>query len=116
MKKEDKEIREKIKIGILYLCIHKKLDERAGFTRILPKKNFYRILGETFHVPKSMRVVVLKEMEKKGLVKDLGNRKNNNIKVLKIDFDLENEVSRFYEWVGLYNCEEEKETKKNKKN
>jgi|TARA_R100000750_G_C2306861_1_gene80954 hypothetical protein len=94
--------RKELEIGILYLCIHNKLCERTNFSRIYPKKEFFRMLGETFHVPKKMRVIVLKEMVNKKLIKDLGNRRNNNIMVEKIEFDLEKDASKFYEWLGLY--------------
>ena len=95
-------IRKELEIGILYLCIHNKLCERITLSRIYPKKQFYRLLGETFHVPKNMRVLVVKEMEKKGLIKDLGSKKNNNIYVESINFDLEKDAGKFYRWLGLY--------------
>ena len=94
--------RKELEIGILYLCIHNKLCEKTSFSRIYPKKEFFRMLGETFHVPKKMRVVVLKEMVNKGLVQDLGNKRNNNIKVEKIEIDLDRDSNKFYEWLGLY--------------
>lgn len=93
---------EKLNIGILYLCIHKKLEERIGLSRLYPKEGFFRLMGETFHVPKNMRVCVQKEMENMGLIKEIGDKKNSNIEVLKIDFDLENDSSKFYEWLGLW--------------
>ena len=95
-------VKEKLNIGILYLCIHKKLEERIGISRIYPKKGFYRLIGETFHVPKNMRVCVQKEMEKMGLIKEIGTKKNNDIEVLQVDFDLEKDSSKFYEWLGLW--------------
>jgi hypothetical protein len=92
----------KIEIGILYLCIHKKLEERINLGRIYPKKEFFRIMGETFHVPKHMRIIVLKEMQSKGLIKDLGCKKNNNIYVNKIDIDMEKDMSKLYELAGIF--------------
>jgi len=94
--------KQELKIGILYLCIHNKLCERINLSRVYPKKDFFRMLGETFHVPKKMRVVVLKEMEQKHLIKDLGNKRNNNILVEPIEIDLEKDANKFYEWLGLF--------------
>lgn len=94
---------EKNSVGILYLCIHNKLLCRTtSFNKIYPKKEFFRMLGETFHVPKNMRVVVLKEMELMGLLKDLGSKKNNNIQVNRARVDIEREANKLYEQVGLY--------------
>jgi len=94
--------KEPLDVGILYLCVYKKLEERVGMSKIMTKDDFFRMLGETFHVPKCYRCVVLKEMEIKGLIKDLGNRKNNNIEVNHIDIDIDNNQSDFYHKVGLF--------------
>ena len=94
-------MQNELKIGILYLCIHSKLCERVSFSRIYSKKDFYKLLGETFHVPKKMRIMVLKEMVNKGLIKDLGNRRNSNIQVETIEIDLERDSHKFYQWLGL---------------
>ena len=93
---------KEFKKGILYLCVHKMLEERINMSRIYPKKDFFRMLGETFHVPKAVRVCVMKEMIKKGLIKDLGSRRNHNILVLKVDIDMENDVNELYKIAGVY--------------
>lgn len=93
--------KRELEVGILYLCIHAKLCERINFSRIYPKVKFNRILGETFHVPKRMRACVSKEMQSKGLIKDLGNKRNSNIYVNRIDFNLEKDANKFYKWLGI---------------
>lgn len=94
---------EKLNIGIMYLCVHNMLDKKVNNSRIYPKKEFYgKMLGEIFHVPKHLRVVVMKEMEKKGLIKDLGTRRENNIFVNRLKFNLETDTNKFYQMVGLY--------------
>jgi len=88
--------------GILYLVIHKKMEERVNMSRIYPKKDFFRMLGETFHVPKNMRIVVMKEMINKNLIEDLGTRRNNNLKVLKTDICIDKDVSKICQHVGMF--------------
>jgi len=88
--------------GILYLVIHKKMEERVNMSRIYPKKDFFRMLGETFHVPKNMRIVVMKEMINKNLIEDLGTRRNNNLKVLKTDICINKDVSKICQHVGMF--------------
>jgi len=99
---------DKLNVGILYLCIHKKLEERTGISRILPKKAFFRMIGETFHVPKNMRVCVQKEMERMNLIKEIGTKRETDIEVLKVEFDLENDASKFYQWLGMWGEDENK--------
>ena len=77
------------------------LEERIDMSRIYPKKDFFRMLGETFHVPKTMRVCVMKEMVRKKLIKDLGSRRNHNILVLRVEIDLENNVNELYKIAGV---------------
>jgi len=88
--------------GVVYLCIHQKLGERVNPSRIMSKKYFERILGETFHIPKPMRIVVLKEMVNQGLIKDMGNTRNHNIRILQPKKDLEEAKSEIYQSVGLF--------------
>lgn len=93
--------KKELEVGILYLCIYTKLCERINNSRIYPKIKLNRMLGETFHVPKRVRACVLKEMETKGLIKDLGNKRNSNIFVERVDFNLEEDANKFFEWLGI---------------
>lgn len=96
-------MKEELNKGILYLCVHKKMEDKiTNNSRILSKKDFNRMLGETFHIPKNMRIIVLKEMEQKGLVKDLGATRNSNIKVLKVGICIQNDVNKLYKFAGLF--------------
>jgi hypothetical protein len=88
--------------GIVYLCIHKKLHERCGMSKIMEKKAFFRLIGETYHIPKPQRIIVLKEMEQMKMVVILGTRRNNNIKVLPLFADPEKDINKFYEQMGLF--------------
>jgi len=88
-----------MKKGILYICIQKKLGERAGFNRIISRDNLFRILGETFHVPKKIRPVVLKEMIHQDMVSPFGK---DNLKINKLKFDPEERISEVYASFGFY--------------
>ena len=86
--------------GIVYLCIHKKLHERCGMSHLMKKKAFFRLLGETYHIPKPQRIIVLKEME---LMKMIVFHKNREaIKVLPLFADPEKDINKFYEQMGLF--------------
>lgn len=92
----------RIDIGILYLCIHKKLDEKCNRSRVMYKKDFFTMLGKTFHVPKPAKIIVLKEMEEYGMIKDLGQGRNYNIEVLPLFCDPEHDVHEFYKKMKLF--------------
>lgn len=90
---------EKI-LGLLYVSLHHQLKKKVGVNNIIDKKKFFEILGKHYLVPKNLRFVVVKEMEKRCLVK---MESKNNIIVLNCDFDLERDVSKFQRLNGLYN-------------
>jgi len=93
---------DEVDIWIFYLCVHKRLDEKVDITRIMNKKDFYDMLGRTYHLPKKLWCCVLKEMEEMGMVKDLGVRRNNNIQINKILKDPEKDANEFYEKFGIF--------------
>jgi len=86
----------------LYLCVHKRLCEKVSLSGIMTKKDFYRIIGELYHVPKKYRIIVLKEMVKLNMVEDLGTKNNSNIKVNPMSFDFESEMDKRYKGLGLF--------------
>ena len=68
-----------MKKGIVYVRIHEMLDGKVDFGRVMGKKHLFRILGETFHIPKTKKFEVLRELVEMKIVKDLGSRKNYNV-------------------------------------
>ena len=76
---------KEVDIKIFYLCVHKKLDEYVtksrSIDRVMSKKEFNGILGRLYHLPKKLWCLVLKEMEQMGMVEDLGNKRNSNIRI-----------------------------------
>lgn len=95
-------MQKQIDKGILYLCIHKKIKERIGMSRIITKDALFRIFGETFHVPKNMRMCVMQEMINKKLIEEDGNSKKKYLKVLSADIDIDNDTHKIYKIVGLH--------------
>ena len=83
--------------NILYLCIYQKLRNKAGLGESISKRYLFRLLGETFHVPKNMRVCVLREMELMGLLKC--QKKNGEIVFCKT-INLENS-GEYYKKLGI---------------
>jgi hypothetical protein len=45
-------------------------------------------------------------MEQKGLIKDLGEKRNADIFINKIDFNLEKDANKFYDWLGVFGDED----------
>lgn len=90
---------EELKIGILYLGLHNQLVKKFGIGGIIKRKEFFCKLGRHSQVPKQLRYLVIKEMEEKKLLK-LINR--DEIKILKIDINLERDANKLYQLAGIY--------------
>jgi len=89
---------KEIDICIFYLCVHKRCDDKVSLDRLLDKENYYKMLGEVYHIPKVLRIVILKEMAKLQMLKEIDNR---YIEVLPLLTDPEININRFYKQVGL---------------
>jgi hypothetical protein len=90
---------EELDICIFYLCVHKRIHEKVGLSGFMLKENFYRLLGETYHIPKNLRVVILKEMVKYKMIEETDKR---HIKVLPLMIDPEENANKFYDQLGLF--------------
>jgi len=91
--------KKELSIGLLYISLHNLLRKRIGVNRYISRKDFYTILGKHFLIPKNIRIVVIKEMEERGLVKQ---EDRNNIKILDCNLDIENDISSWYQKVGIF--------------
>jgi uncharacterized protein (UPF0333 family) len=89
----------KLNIGLLYISLYSLLRKKIGVNRTISKKDFYCILGKHFIIPKNLRCVVIKEMEQRELVK---RENGENIRILDCDLELENNISGWYQKVGIY--------------
>jgi len=88
-----------LELNIFYLCVHKKLHERVHLSGTITRHNFFRLLGETYHIPKKLRIIVLKEMQECEMIKEL---KGTLIKVLPIIIDPELNLNKFYENANIF--------------
>ena len=91
--------KKQLNIGLLYISLHNLLKRRVGINRYISRKDFYTILGKHFLIPKNIRIVVIKEMEQRGLVKQ---ETKNDIKILNCDLDMENNLSSWFQKVGIF--------------
>lgn len=91
---------KKLDIGLLYISLHNLLRKKIGVNRYISKKDFYTILGKHFLIPKNIRIVVIKEMENRGLVKQ---ETKENIKILDCDLDMKSNINNWYQKVGIFN-------------
>jgi len=90
---------EKIKEGILYLSLHNLLRKKFGINTTITKKELFCELGKHFLVPKPLRSIVIIEMEKRKLLKEVDRR---NVEILVCEIDLEKDQNKFYEQMGLF--------------
>lgn len=88
-----------INAGILYLGLHNQLEKKFGIEGVIKRKEFFCKIGKHNQIPHNIRYLVIKEMEKKGLIKIL-NR--DDIQLLKIDINLETDSKKLFELAGIY--------------
>ena len=55
----------KLEVGLLYVSLHNQLSRRASKDGMVEKKEFFCIIGKHFLIPKNLRPVIIKEMEKR---------------------------------------------------
>ena len=93
--KEDKPLN----ICIFYLCVHKRIYEKVGLSGNMIKEDFYKMLGEIYHIPKVLRIIILKEMEKMKMCELIDKQ---YIKVNPLIIDPEENPNKFYQELGLF--------------
>ena len=90
--------KKELDIGLLYISLHSLLRRKVGINRYISRKDFYTILGKHFLIPKNIRIVVIKEMENKGLV----SQEKEDIKILDCNLDIENDTNQWFQKVGIF--------------
>ena len=90
---------ETLKIGILYLGLYSQLVRKFGVNHIISRKEFFCKLGKHYLIPNSVRPLVLKEMEKKQLIKRIDR---DNVQILACDIDLEKNASELFKLAGIF--------------
>jgi len=93
------EEKKELNIGLLYISLHNLLRRRVGINKYISRKDFYTILGKHFLIPKNIRIVVIKEMEQRGLVKQ---KNKENIKILDCDLDINKDINFWYQKMGIF--------------
>ena len=88
-----------INTNILYLSLHSLLKRRYGIQVEITRKELFCELGKHFLVPKSARPLIIKEMEVLSLLKQ---NENGQILILKSEFNLEEDINKFYKHFGIY--------------
>jgi hypothetical protein len=87
----------KERIPLIYLCIHKRLEDKFQ-NKIFKLKDLFTILARMYHLEKKFHYVVLKELEKLELIARVNQ---HTAKILDCDIDLEN-TSKIYKKTGLF--------------
>ncbi len=85
--------RGKLKIGLLYLSFHNSLKKVYGINKIVTKDQLLEKLGRHGLVPKQLRIIVIKELEKMNLLK---RESENSFKILDYKLNIEEDASKFF--------------------
>lgn len=87
-------------VDVVYHCIHKRFIDKIRKTndRFLRRKEADTIITRTYHFPKALSPVILKEME---LLKLIRLENKSEIKVFDMTTDLEN-TSAMFRKVGIF--------------
>lgn len=83
----------------MYLSLYNSLTKVYGVNRIITKKDFFTKISRHYLVPKPLRPLVLREMEKMKL---LECNDNNEIQIMSYEINLHKEVKKFYRDMGLF--------------
>ena len=86
------------KTGLLYISLHRQLERNSGFNRIITRDKIFTIIGKHYLIPKGLRDTVIKEMERRNLIRF---ESRNIIQVLPCDIDSDSDACRFYQVVGV---------------
>ena len=85
--------RGKLKIGLLYLSFHNSLKKVYGINKIVTKDQLLEKLGRHGLVPKQLRIIAIKELEKMNLLK---RESENSFKILDYKLNIEEDASKFF--------------------
>jgi len=83
--------------GLLYLALHNQLVKKYGVGMKVPRKEIFAKIGRHYMIPKSLRHIVIKEMESFNLLKILDR---DNVLILNSKLNLERD---YHKLLLLYN-------------
>lgn len=90
---------DELKIGILYIGLHNKFVQKFGTNAVITRKEFYEKIGRFQQLPKKIRPLLLKEMERMKLIERV-NR--DSVKILELNIDIEKDCNKLYELAGIF--------------
>ena len=88
-----------LKIGLLYLGLYNQLYKKYGANKVITRKEFFCKLGKHYMIPKNLRPLVIKEMEKMVLI-ELVDR--DNIKILTCKINIEEDHHKIFKMAGIW--------------
>ena len=91
--------RGKLKAGLLYLSFHNSLKKVYGKNRTVSKELLMAKLGRQFLVPKRLRILAIKELEKMKLLKQ---ESKNNFKILDYKLNIEEDANKFFKIMNFF--------------
>jgi hypothetical protein len=86
-------MKEKLKIGLLYLAFHNVLLKKFKANSIVKRKEITREIGIHAHCTFGIRDYIIQEMVTKGLLEKV-NR--DELKILPYEIDIETEHNKLY--------------------
>lgn len=92
-------MKKKLKIGLLYLGLHNQLIKKYGAGTIITRKEFFEKIGRHYMLPKNLRPLITKEMEKAELIRVV-NR--DNLEILHTDIDIEKDSNKIYSILKMF--------------
>lgn len=91
-------MKERLKIGLLYLALHNVLLKKYKVNSIIQRKEILRQIGIHAHATHGLRDYVIQEMVKKRLLEKV-NR--DELKILPCEINIEEEPNKLYAFLDL---------------
>jgi len=91
--------KERLQIGLLYLSFHNSLKKVYGVNRLVTKEQLIEKLGRHSLVPKALRVLAIKELEKMELIRK--EEDGDDFIIIDCDLNIEENVNYFFKRMGL---------------
>jgi len=88
-----------LETGLLYLSFHNSIKKIYGVNRIVNERDLIIKLGRQFLVPKNLRVLAIKELERMGLLKRITK---NSVKIIDYKLNVEEDANKFLKKMHLF--------------
>jgi len=91
--------KEELSIGLLYLGLHNQLIKKYGEGIVITRKEFFEKIGRHYMLPKNLRPIIIKEMERANLVKQVSRDK---LEIIKQKIDIEKDSNKIYSMLKMF--------------